>query len=133
VANFGVLRQTLCDSLAAATGLQAYPNEPEGVSVPCIVVRPAAPFADYRKRLGRSVIATWRFDVVILAGRNADGSAHDLVNEMVSPDAEGIVQVINNTRVNGQSFQVVEGSQYGTVTVGGATYIGAQLLVELLA
>lgn len=133
MADFGAVRQTLCDALEAATGMQTYTSEPENVSVPCAVVRPGSPFAAYEMRMGGSITTTWRVEVVVLASRIADTSGHTLLNTLVSPGPDGVVSVMNKTRFDGQPFRVIEGTQYGTVTVGGATYLGAQLVVELLA
>lgn len=133
MADFGDVRQALCDALETAFGMQTYPSEPENVSVPCAVVRPGQPFAAYEQRMGGSIITTWRVEVVVLASRIADSSGHALLNTLVSPGPEGVVTVMNKTRFDGQPFRVIEGQQYGTVIVGGATYLGAQLVVELLA
>lgn len=131
MAEFGDIRQVLATALGTATGLQSYADEPDNVSVPCIVVRPGAPFAQYEQRMGNSVITTWRMDVFVLVGKLADKAAHIKLNAMVSPGPGGIVQVINNTRVDGVRYRTTQGLQYGPVQVGNATYLGTQLSVEI--
>lgn len=134
MASFAFLRDGLATTIKDATGLRAYADEPDTVSVPCVVVRPGSPFAIYRQRMGRSVVTLWRFEVLIVVGRISESSGLRKLDDLVSPDGV-MMRAINAYRPDtgsGQGLTTVnEGSLFGPVTVGAATYLGAQLAVEI--
>lgn len=132
MAGLSVVREELVSVIKAGTDLQVYNLEPDSVSVPCVIVRPSTPFVTYQQRMGRSAIALWHLDVLVLAGRVAESSGQRTLDELVSPDGP-LVSSILRSRIAGTSPQVIEGTVYGEVTVGRGSYLGAQLQVDILA
>lgn len=141
MAGFHDLRVGLANAIADGTGLRAYADEPDTVSVPCLVVRPASPFAFYRQRFGRSTTTLYRFEVLAVVGRISESSGLQRLDELVSP-AGPLITAINAYQPAPSSGMgsaalglaiVTEGSLFGPVTVGAATYLGAQLTVEVTA
>lgn len=141
MAGFHELRTGLATAIGTATGLRAYADEPDTVAVPCLVVRPASPFAFYRQRLGRSTLTLYRFEVLAVVGRISESSGLKRLDELVSPDGP-LIRAINAYQPQHRSGMgsaglgmatVTEGSLFGPVNVGAALYLGAQLTVEITA
>ena len=128
---FGDTRELLADHLTAEVGIPFKPNEPDTVSPPIGFIRPASPFANYQQRQGRSTLALYRFEVLVLVGRIADTTAHDRLNELASADGP-LVMALRSARMFRGPCSAVEGSLFGPVIVGGSTYLGMQMLAEVL-
>jgi len=131
VTIFGDTREALATHLQQATGIPFKPNEPDTISPPIGFIRPASPFADYRQRTGRSTLALYRLEVLVLVGRFAETTAHETLNDLASADGP-LITGLNSARMFRGPCTATEGSNFGPVIVGGATYLGLLVLAEVL-
>ena len=128
---FGDTRELLADHLSSVVGIPFKPSEPDTISPPIGFIRPASPFANYQQRTGRSTLALYRFEVLVLVARLADTTAHDRLNELASADGP-LIMGINSARMFRGPCTATEGSNFGPATVGGATYLGVLVQAEVL-
>jgi len=127
----GDTRETLANHLSQVVGIPFKPNEPDTISPPIGFIRPASPFADYRRAAGRSTLALYRFEILVLVARIADTTAHDRLNELASADGP-LITGINSARMFRGPCVATEGTNFGPATVGGATYLGVLVQAEVL-
>lgn len=127
-----IVRSDLQTALRAGTGLQVYGRVPDGVVGECLVVRPARPFADYEQRMGRAYATLWHLEVLALAGRVAEESSQDKLDELISPGSR-FMNALWGCRIGGNPVRVLRGTDYGGVTVGATEHLGAAVLVDVLA
>lgn len=128
---FGDTRETLASHLQDAVGIPFKPNEPDTISPPIGFIRPAAPFADYRQRSGRSTLALYRFEILVLVARLSDTTAHERLNQLASADGP-LIMGINSARMFRGPCVATEGVNFGPANVGGATYLGVLVSAEVL-
>lgn len=130
MASLGEIRAALGGLLESVPDLRVYPVLPDSVVVPCAIIQPGSPFADYQRRMGRSRSTLWRFNILLMVARLEQVSAQNLLDEWVSPGSP-VLAVLDGGDVPDGVVSVVSGQEYGPVEVGATRYLAASLVVEV--
>lgn len=137
MARMGSIQRGLVARLDDIPDFTAYGFVPDSVNVPCVIVRPGSPFVDYQVVMGGHTKATWHFKLVVLINRIDEESAQAEVDSYIDPDGPIVAaihaEVDDELDDLADYCTVVRGDQYGDFRVGGASYFGAQLTVEVMA
>lgn len=124
MARLPEVRADLAQKAADVLGVNGYPEVPDSIVTPCAVVQTADPFVTYELAMGRAVLATYRFEVVLLVSRVNDQAAQNQLSEWLSPDG-----VLVPALVKRRGTSVTEANRMGTFNVGEGSYFGAALSV----
>lgn len=127
------------DGIPSATSgllLTATPFLPDQVnSVPLVWVEPDRPFIDYEEvyRLNR---AEYRLLLTILVNRLDEPSSQAELDSFLDPWGDFIQTLLSDEIDDDLAdlisyVEVKQATRYGAYSVGGTTYLGAQLLVRI--
>lgn len=131
------VREALADHITAAIpdGANGYPHEPDGITVPAVVVRPANEFAAYSTRFGGPT-TVWTLEAVLLVSRAVSRAAQDTLDGW----AERSGPVIAALHTPGQTLDgaverltVTGARDYGHYKFGEGLYYGFSLIIEIEA
>lgn len=120
------LKTTIEDAVA---DLQVYPNVPEQVNLPCVIVLPRS--IDFQMAMGRGT-DTYEFDLMVLVSRRDDDLAqYDLDDYVTGAGDKSVRQAVFNANTLGLSgtSAIVRGMErYGaSFEVGDVAHVGAVL------
>lgn len=135
IAGLSDLREALAVRLQAVPGLRVYPEIPDNPNVPCAVITLGDPPITYDLAYGTTGGHTFRFAIVLLVGRTTERVAQRRLDGYLSgPDA--IKSLIETDRTLGGlvfDVRVIEARNIGPVLLGDASYLSAELSVEIRA
>lgn len=136
-ATIKAIRQGLQVRLDTVPGLsgRTYAYVPDGVNPPCAYV--AGPDTVNFDAVFARGADTYRLIVRVLVDRTAEHSGQDALDDYVSGSGTASVKVaIEEDRSLGgacQTCQVQTMRNYGIHTVGDASYLGAELVIDCMA
>lgn len=120
------IRSELATALDAIPDLSAYAVVPGQANTPCAVVAPDSVEYDTTFDGG----ATYRLPVQFLVSLGDWGTAQRVLDDLVAHDGMAPAAVHDAATLEAR---VVGLEGYGLTTFAGADYLGAQLIVEVLA
>lgn len=135
-AGMSEIREALAARLGTYPDFTAYEYVPDGIYAPAAFIEPDRPFVDYQKAFQTGQIC-WTFLVTVLVNRMDEPSAQKELDKYLDPMG-GFVSLLQSTEEEDAlselvSFvNVLKGNRYGAYSIGGTTYLGAQLLVEVM-
>lgn len=119
----------------AVGGMNAYDFEPDGLTVPAVVVRPANEFATYQTRFG-GTSTMWQLEAVLLVSRGVSEAAQARLDAW----AERTGPVVTALHAPGQTLggraervSVTGARDYGHYRFGEGLYYGFSLILEIEA
>lgn len=132
------LRAAIVERLGNIDDFTIYPRITDAANVPCAWVVPDKPLVDYQQ-VFRGAIGQWNFLIEIITNRIDIESAQDFLDEYIDPDGPFVTRLQDDTvqdalsELTSNSVQVLAASRYGSYRVGGTTYLGIQLSLQLWA
>jgi hypothetical protein len=122
-------RTTVASELGA--GVEVYATVPGSPVLPCLVLMPSDPAADFNVSMGRGT-DTWFFDVIVLAPSADEAVGQDILDDYVTGQGSlSIREAVFNNRTLGLSN--VDAHVSGVIAYGGryeavdVAHIGATL------
>ena len=135
MAGIGSVRDGLKARLATITGLYTYDTVPGSVNVPAAIV--GMPSSIRFDVVFRSAVTRMQFPVRLLVGQAHEAEAQDRIDEYISADgASSVRAAIDGDGTLGgvaHTTRVVEVRDVGVYEVAGVAYLGADVLVEVIA
>lgn len=131
-AAMGAIRRAMVDRLGTIPDVTVYRFVPDAINAPAMWVQPARPFVEYHHQAPGDT--EWRFVVTTLVNRIDEESAQDALDEYLHPSGvlvrtlqysdsdDALARLVNYV-------EVLSGQRYGVFSVGGTTYLGAEILV----
>ena len=112
-----------------------FDTTPDRVTVPCAIVRPGSPVADYHEAMGGQGLTRFNFEVLALAQRWEPNAGQDVLDGFISGSAGVEAAIRGDTTLGGeaQTSQVTSCTAYGNVNVADSQYVGAIFNVEVYA
>lgn len=134
MASLAAIRTALVSTITSTvSGINGYDTVPGTINTPAFLVVPRS--TDFQKAFGRG-IDTYSFDVIVLVSRADDGLAQDALDPFINGfGSSSIRAALFATRDLGVDVDasVTGMSDYGgQYDIGGVTYVGARLNVEVL-
>lgn len=132
------LRAAIVERLGNIDDFTIYPRITDQANVPCAWVVPDRPLVDYQQ-VFRGAVGQWNFLIEIITNRIDIESAQDFLDEYIDPDGPFVTRLQDDTvqdaltELTSNSVQVLAASRYGSYRVGGTTYLGIQLSLQLWA
>lgn len=132
------LRAAIVERLGNIDDFTIYPRITDSANVPCAWVVPDKPLVDYQQ-VFRGAVGQWNFLIEIITNRIDIESAQDFLDEYIDPDGPFVTRLQDDTvqdalsELTSNSVQVLAASRYGSYRVGGTTYLGIQLSLQLWA
>lgn len=135
-AGMSAIRKALVarmNNLANLPDFTAYPQVPDSVVAPAGFIEPDRPFVDYQKVFQSGQIE-WKFELTLLVNRYDEESSQELLDSYLDPLGP-FVTALQNMDAEDELAELVSyvtvtgGTRYGAYTIGGTTYLGAQLLL----
>ena len=137
MADYAAIRDGLKTRLETISALTVvYDNVPDRVVVPCAVVAPGSPIAQYHQSGNDSgALTQFNFDIIVLVQHWEPNAAQDRIDAVIS-GAESVETAIEGNKVLGgaaSTCQVVRCLDYGRILVADTEYSGARFTVEVYA
>lgn len=135
MASMGAVRRALAKRIQPLEDVTVYPFVPDAVNAPAIYIDPDRPFIDYQQAF-RDGQACWKFALTLLVNRIDDESAQNALDDMVDPFGP-IVTRLQDTGIDDDFSalacwaEVLTATRYGSYRVGGTSYFGCQLMIEV--
>lgn len=136
MASMGDVRRALAERIGqVADDFTVYAFIPDAVIAPCLYIDPDRPFLDYQQAF-RSGQAYWRFAITILVNRIDDESAQNALDDLVDPFGVIVSRLqaddIDDSMAEIACYaEVLSATRYGSYRVGGTTYFGTQIMIEV--
>lgn len=131
--DYDTVRLALGESLRAnySYDLSIFDEVPRTLVPPAAIVKPRPnTIPEYRRAMGRSTLAKWHFDVLLIIGLVDETEAQKMAGELISPGSP-LINALNCRLLNGYSQAVDSG--VSEMMVGEALYTYAEVAVEVLA
>ncbi len=108
---------------------------PDRVTVPCAIVRPGSPVADYHEAMGGQGVSRFNFEVLTLAQRWEPNAGQDVLDSFITGSDSVETAIRGDTTLGGEAStsQVTSCTAYGNVNVADSQYVGAIFNVEVYA
>jgi hypothetical protein len=137
MADYAAIRDGLKTRLETISALTVvYDNVPDRVVVPCAVVAPGSPIAQYHQSGNDSgALTQFNFDVIVLVQHWEPNAAQDRIDAVIS-GAGSVETAIEGNKVLGgaaSTCQVARCLDYGRILVADTEYSGARFTVEVYA
>jgi hypothetical protein len=137
MADYAAIRDGLKTRLETISALTVvYDNVPDRVVVPCAVVAPGSPIAQYHQSGNDSgALTQFNFDIIVLVQHWEPNAAQDRIDAVIS-GAGSVETAIEGNKVLGgaaSTCQVVRCLDYGRILVADTEYSGARFTVEVYA
>ena len=137
MADYAAIRDGLKTRLETISALTVvYDNVPDRVVVPCAVVAPGSPIAQYHQSGNDSgALTQFNFDIIVLVQHWEPNAAQDRIDAVIS-GAGSVETAIEGNKVLGgaaSTCQVVRCPDYGRILVADTEYSGARFTVEVYA
>lgn len=111
--------------------LNIFDHVPRTLVPPAAIVKPRPKvLPEYRKAMGRSPLAKWQFEVLLIIGLVDEAAAQKMAGELISPGSP-LINALNTRILNGYSQVTDAGTS--EMMVGESLYTYAELTVEVLA
>lgn len=134
MAALKTIRDNLKTAVANVTGLEVYDTVPGQITPPCVVIHPVT--AEFLQKMGGTSQGQWQFAVIVIVGRNDEAGAQDALDDYISTSGASsiVAQLQSDTTLSSSvSWSKPTGiSRYGEFVFAGASYLGAQVDVEVL-
>lgn len=132
-AGMTAIRNALVERIGQLPDFTAYPFIPDTVNAPGAFVEPDRPFVDYIQVFQTGELE-WKFMVTVLVNRLDEPSAQDELDSYLDPLGPFVTKLQSmdeeDTLRDLVSYvNVTAATRYGAYTIGGTTYLGAQMLV----
>lgn len=138
-AGLKAIRHALADRLNTLPGVTATPYLSDAINAPHIWVEPDRPFVDYEKVWETRQVA-YKFLLTILVNRFDEASSQDELDDYLDVDGELVTLLHNPDGLIEDDLSAItsyvtiqKATRYGAYSVGGTTYLGAQLMVDVYA
>lgn len=131
------VRDTLAASAQAGvtamgiTDVNVYSTLNKSAVAPAIVVRPGNPTILYGEADGRSPLARWNFEVLIIVGQVNEQAAQDRIADMIDPDSP-IIEALDDSDF-GNGFAQTRRALVGETPIGATLYASALIGVQVLS
>ena len=137
MADYAAIRDGLKTRLETISALAVvYDTVPDRVVVPCAVVAPGSPIAQYHQSGNDSgALTQFNFDIIVLVQHWEPNAAQDRIDAVIS-GAGSVETAIEGNKVLGgaaSTCQVVRCLDYGRILVADTEYSGARFTVEVYA
>lgn len=131
--NYNDVRDGLTEAVQIySSDLNVYQYVPRTLVPPCAIVKPRGTRTiDYQQMQGRSTLAKWYFDVMLVIGLVDEEAAQNLAGELISPGSPLITCLLKAKFPTGFS-QVTEGA-VNNMMFGQALYTYAELKVTVIS
>lgn len=136
MASVSSIRDGLKTRLATVSGLNAYDTVPGDIVPPAAIVAPGNPVVMYDLTMGRGG-DTLRFVITLLISDVVDDMAQDTLDAYLAGSGSSSIKTAveaDETLGGVAHFAVVtQVNSYGLLEWAGVSYLGAELLVEVVA
>lgn len=136
MASVSAIRDGLKTRLATISGLNAYDTVPGDIITPAAIVQPGNPLLLYDTTMGRGGDEL-RFTVTLLVSTVVDDVAQDSLDAYLAGSGSSSVKTAieaDGTLAGAAHYTVVtQVTSYGLLEWAEVTYLGAELLVEVVA
>ena len=137
MADYAAIRDGLKTRLETISALTVvYDTVPDRVVVPCAIVAPGSPIAQYHQSGNDSgALTQFNFDIIVLVQHWEPNAAQDRIDAVIS-GAGSVETAIEGSKVLGgaaSTCQVVRCLDYGRILVADTEYSGARFTVEVYA
>lgn len=131
--NYNDVRDGLTRAvLNYSSELNVYHHVPRTLVPPAAIVRPnGSRTIDYQQMQGRSRLAKWHFNVMLVIGLVDEQAAQDLAGELISPGSP-LIECLKATQLPNGFAQVTEGAVNSTMFDQGL-YTYAELMVVVIS
>lgn len=136
MADYGAIRDQLKVRLETVSTFKAvFDTVPDRVTVPCAIVRPGSPVAEYHQSMNGAGLGLFRFEILALAQRWEPNAGQDVVDGLMSGASSVEAAIRGDETLGGEAAttQVTSCTGYGNVQVADSQYVGAVFNVEVYA
>lgn len=136
MADYAAIRDQLKVRLETVSAFTAvFDTVPDRVTVPCAIVRPGSPVAEYHQAMSGQGLSRFNFEVLALAQRWEPNAGQDVLDGFISGAAGVEAAIRGDATLDGEAStsQVTTCSQYGNLIVADSQYVGAIFNVEVYA
>jgi hypothetical protein len=135
MASLSAVRDGIKAQLAAITGLRVYDTIPDQISPPAAVVAPASgTFLEFDSTMARGS-DDLHFVVALLVARGSDRAAQDTLDGyLAGSGAASVKAAIESGGTLGGAVQWVSvpaARNYGSLDIGGVSYLGCEFVVDV--
>ena len=136
MADYAAIRDQLKVRLATVSAFVAvFDTLPDRVTVPCSIVRPGSPVADYHQGMSGQGLTQFNFEVLALAQRWEPNAGQDVLDGFISGSAGVEAAIRGDTTLGGEAStsQVTSCTAFGQIQVADSLYWGCTFNVEVYA
>lgn len=135
--GMSAIRHALVERIGTLPDFTGYPFIPDSINAPAGFVEPDRPFVDYQQTFQSGQIQ-WKFLLTVMVNRLDEPSAQDELDDYLDPMGPFVTTLqsmdYEDTLSELVSYvNVMAATRYGAYTIGGTTYLGAQLLITVHA
>ena len=134
MADYSAIRDQIKVRLeTVSTFAVVFDTMPDRVTVPCAIVRPGSPVADYHEAMGGQGLSRFNFEVLALAQRWEPNAGQDVLDGFISGSASIETAIRGDETLGGEAStsQVVSCTAVGNVQVADSLFWGCQFQVEV--
>ena len=134
MADSGAIRDQLKVRLETVSAFVAvFDTLPDRVTVPCAIVRPGSPVADYHEAMGGQGLSRFNFEVLALAQRWEPNAGQDVLDGFISGSASVETAIRGDETLGGEAStsQVTSCTAFGQVQVADSLFWGCVFNVEV--
>ena len=136
MADYSAIRDQIAVRLrTVSTFAVVFDTMPDRVTVPCAIVRPGSPVADYHEAMGGQGVSRFNFEVLTLAQRWEPNAGQDVLDGFISGSGSVEAAIRGDETLDGEAStsQVVLCTAVGNVQVADSLFWGCQFQVEVYA
>ena len=136
MADYSAIRDQIKVRLeTVSTFAVVFDTMPDRVTVPCAIVRPGSPVADYHEAMAGQGVSRFNFEVLTLAQRWEPNAGQDVLDSFITGSDSVETEIGGDTTLGGEAStsQVTSCTAYGNVNVADSQYVGAIFNVEVYA
>ena len=136
MADYSAIRDQLKVRLETVSAFAVvFDTMPDRVTVPCAIVRPGSPVADYHEAMGGQGVSRFNFEVLTLAQRWEPNAGQDVLDSFITGSDSVEAAIRGDTTLDGEADTslVTSCTAYGSVNVADSQYVGAIFNVEVYA
>ena len=128
MADYSAIRDQIKVRLeTVSTFAVVFDTMPDRVTIPCAIVRPGSPVADYHEAMGGQGVSRFNFEVLALAQRWEPNAGQDVLDSFITGSDSVEAAIRGDTTLGGEAStsQVTSCTAYGNVQVADSFYVGA--------
>ena len=136
MADYGAVRDQLKVRLETVSEFVAvFDNLPDRVTVPCAIVRPGSPVADYHQARSGQGLTKFNFEILALAQRWEPNAGQDVLDGFISGSSSVEAAIRGDTTLGGEAStsQVTSCTAFGQVPVADSLFYGCTFNVEVFS